>query len=116
MTGLDTSVDYRSVTYGTEFVCVSYGDKSYHHVYEAETNTETLQSTLQVAGTLLLTKLYTSQTTVTITDDAITQDSTFDIYTDKYGVNPKNVTVDTGSITLEFKPQEVDVNIKVVVK
>jgi hypothetical protein len=116
MTGLDTSVDYRSVTYGTEFVCVSYGDKSYHHVYETETNTETLQSTLQVAGTLLLTKLYTSQTTVTITDDAITTDSTFDIYTNKYGVNPKNVTVDTGSITLEFKAQETDVNIKVVVK
>jgi type I site-specific restriction-modification system R (restriction) subunit len=53
---------------------------------------------------------------VTIEDASITQDSTFDIYTDKYGVNPKNVTVNTGSITLEFKAQEVDVNIKVVVK
>ena len=114
MTGLDTSVDYRSVTYGTEFVCVSYGDKSYHYVYEVETNTETLQGSLQVAGTLLLTKLYTGETTVTITDNSITQDSTLDIYTDKYGVNPKNVTVDTGSITLEFKAQESDLNVKVV--
>ena len=49
-------------------------------------------------------------------DASITPDSTFDIYTDKYGVNPKNVTVDTGRITLEFKAQETDVNIKVVVK
>ena len=116
ISGLDTSVDYRSVTYGTEFVCVSYGDKSYHNVYETETNTETIQGTLQVAGTLLLTKLYTGETTVTIEDTSITQDCTLDIYTDKYGVNPKNVTVDTGSITLEFKAQETDVNIKVVVK
>jgi hypothetical protein len=116
MSGLDTSKAYWGVTYGTEFVCVGDSGLSSHHVYETETNTETLQSTLQVAGTLLLTKLYAGKTTVTITGDAITQDSTFDIYTDKYGVNPKNVTVDTGSITLEFKPQEVDVNIKVVVK
>jgi hypothetical protein len=116
MTGLNTSIQYFGVTYGTEFVTVGSTGASYHHVYETETNTETLQSTLQVAGTLLLTKLFTGQTTVTITDDAIKQSSTFDIYTDKYGVNPKNVTVDTGSITLEFKPQETDVNIKVVVK
>ena len=116
MSGLDTSTTYYGVTYGTEFVCVGYKGASSHYVYEAETKTDHLQSTLQVAGTLLLTKLYTGQTTVTITDEAITQDCTIDIYTDKYGVNPKNVTVDTGSITLEFKAQETDVNIKVVVK
>lgn len=114
MTGLE-SATYNGVTYGTEFVCVGNTD-SYHYVYEAETKTDHLQGTLQVAGTLLLTKLYASQTTVTIEDASITQDSTFDIYTDKYGVNPKNVTVNTGSITLEFKAQETDVNIKVVVK
>ena len=116
ISGLVTSKHYIAVTYGTEFVCVGESGLSSHHVYDVETNTETLQSTLQVAGTLLLTKLYTGQTTVTITDEAITQDCTIDIYTDKYGVNPKNVTVDTGSITLEFKAQETDVNIKVVVK
>ena len=116
MSGLDTSVNYSGVTYGTEFVAVGNKGALAHYVYETETETETLQSTLQVAGTLLLTKLYAGETTVTITDEAITQDSTFDIYTDKYGVNPKNVTVDTGSITLEFKPQETDVNVKVVVK
>ena len=117
MTGLDTSKTYYfDVTYGTEFVCVGESGLSYHNVYETETNTETLHSTLQVAGTLLLTKLYTGETTVTITDTSITQDCTLDIYTDKYGVNPKNVTVDTGSITLEFKAQATDVNIKVVVK
>jgi photosystem II stability/assembly factor-like uncharacterized protein len=114
ISGLNKS--YMAVTYGEVFVCVGESGLSSHHVYETETNTETLQSTLQVAGTLLLTKLHTGETTVTITDDAITQESTFDIYTNKYGVNPKNVTVDTGSITLEFKPQETDVNIKVVVK
>lgn len=116
LTGLDTSKHYYGVIYGTELITVGASGTSNHYVYETETESETLQSTLQVAGTLLLTKLYASQTTVTITDEAITTDSTFDIYTDKYGVNPKNVTVDTGSITLEFKPQETDVNIKVVVK
>ena len=116
MTGLDTSTTYQAVTYGTDFVCVGQSGASAHYVYETETNTETLQGSLQVAGTLLLTKLYAGQTTVTIEDASITQDSTLDIYTDKYGVNPKNVTVDTGSITLEFKAQETDVNIKVVVK
>ena len=115
MTGLE-SKSYLGVAYGTEFVCVGNNGSSYHYVYETETKTDNLHSTLQVAGTLLLTKLYTGETTVTITDDAITQDSTFDIYTDKYGVNPKNVTVNTGSITLEFKTQETDVNVKVVCK
>lgn len=115
MSGLNTNA-YTGVTYGTEFVCVGTAGSSNHHVYETETNTETLQSTLQVAGTLLLTKLYAGQTTVTIEDSSITQDSTLDIYTNIYGVNPKKVTVDTGSITLEFKTQETDVNIKVVVK
>ena len=113
MTGLDTSKTYYGVTYGNDrFVCVGNTGLSYYNAL----NTETLQSTLQVAGILLLARLNANQTTVTITDDAITQDSTFDIYTSKYGVNPKNVTVDTGSITLEFKPQETDVNVKVVCK
>ena len=116
MSGLNTSSNYLGITYGTEFVCVGTYGSSYHRVYEVETKTDTLHSTLQVAGTLLLTKLYTGETTVTITDSSITQDCTLDIYTDKYGVNPKNVTVDTGSITLEFKAQATDVNIKVVVK
>ena len=115
MSGL-VSLQYNAVTYGTEFVCVGASGSSSHYVYETETKTDNLHSTLQVAGTLLLTKLYTGETIVTIEDASITQDSTFDIYTNKYGVNPKNVTVDTGSITLEFKPQETDVNIKVVVK
>ena len=111
MTGLNTN-SYKGVTYGNnKFVCVGFYGSSFYNSFETK-----LTSTLQVAGTLLLTKLYTGETTVTITDSSITQDSTFDIYTDKYGVNPKNVTVDTGSITLEFKAQETDVNIKVVVK
>jgi hypothetical protein len=115
--GLDTSANYyRGITYGTEFVAMGDDGVSSHRVYEVETNTETLQGTLQVAGTLLLTKLYAGETTVTISDTSITQDCTLDIYADKYGVNPKNVTVDTGSITLEFKAQESDLNIKVVVK
>ena len=116
MTGLDTSTTYQAVTYGTDFVCVGQSGASAHYVYETETNTETLQGSLQVAGTLLLTKLYTGQTTVTIEDASITQDSTFEFYTDKFGVGVKNVTVDTGKITLEFRKQNRDLLIKVVVK
>lgn len=61
-----------------------------------------------VTGTLLA-----GNTTVTITDSVITTTATFDFYTDTYGVNPTNISVSTGSITLTFEEQASDVIVKV---
>ena len=65
-------------------------------------------SYVEVSGTLLA-----GETTITLTDDAITTDSKFDFYTSIYGVSPTNVTVATGSITLEFDAQETDMSVEV---
>ena len=62
----------------------------------------------EVTGTLLA-----GNTTVTITDSAITPTATYDFYTDVYGINPTNVNILTGSITLTFEEQSSDVLVKV---
>ena len=57
--------------------------------------------------------LSAGSTSVTITDARIKADGLIDIYTDVYGVNPTDVEVSDGSITLNFDAQEVDVQVKV---
>lgn len=42
-----------------------------------------------------------------------TSSSTLDIYTNVFGVNPTNVSVSSGSITLTFPSQSSNVNVKV---
>lgn len=69
-----------------------------------------------VIGTVLTDTLEAGETQLTLTDAAITTDSTFDFYTDTYGVNPVAVTVSTGTITLTFEEQASDIEVKVVVK
>lgn len=61
-----------------------------------------------VTGTLT-----TGQTTLTLTNSAITTNSTLDFYTDTFGVNPTDVTVTTGSVTLTFEEQANDIDVKV---
>lgn len=61
-----------------------------------------------VTGTLTA-----GQTTLTLTNSAITTNSTLDFYTDTFGVNPTNVTVTTGSVTLTFEEQADDIEVKV---
>lgn len=61
-----------------------------------------------VTGTLTA-----GQTTLTLTNSAITTDSTLDFYTDTFGVNPTDVTVTTGSVTLTFEEQADDIEVKV---
>lgn len=67
-------------------------------------------------GTTLTGTLAAGDTQLVLNDENITTDSTVEIYTDVYGVSPKNVTVQDGQITLEFKAQETNVNVKVVIK
>ena len=49
-------------------------------------------------------------------DDSIKSYSTIDIYTDKWGVNPTDVTVVTGKITLTFDAQDSVLAVKVEVR
>ena len=44
---------------------------------------------------------------------AITTTSTYDIFTDVYGVSPTAVSVTTGELTLTFEAQESDLSVKV---
>ena len=60
--------------------------------------------------------LAAGSTTLILSDENITINSTIDIYTNVYGISPKNVTVEDGQITLEFKALDNDLQIKVVVK
>lgn len=75
-----------------------------------EENAEVV-SISSVSGVLL-----SGETELTLSDESITEDSTIDIYTDCYGVNPKTAEVANGSIAMTFKEQEKDINVKVVVK
>lgn len=61
----------------------------------------------------LTATLSTGETTLTISDSSITEDSMIDIYTNVFGVNPTEVTVASGSITLVFDAQETDLGVKV---
>lgn len=52
-------------------------------------------------------------TSITLHDESITGEEMIEVFTDIYGVNPKTITSEVGSITLTFKAQENDMNIKV---
>lgn len=62
----------------------------------------------EVTGTLSV-----GSTSITLSNSSITTSSTIDVYTDKFGVNPTNMTVSTGKIVLTFKAQSSAVNVKV---
>ena len=57
--------------------------------------------------------LTAGQTSITLTDSSILESSTFDFYTSKFGINPTNVSVLNGSITLTFDEQSTDLDVKI---
>lgn len=61
-----------------------------------------------VTGTLTA-----GQTSLTLSNASITTSSTLDFYTDVFGVNPTNVSVSTGSVTLTFPVQVNNIGVKV---
>ena len=67
----------------------------------------------EMYGKVFVDTLTAGNTTVTIQDSAITTNSTLDIYTDTFGVNPSDVTVTTGQIVLTFASQSSNVGVKV---
>lgn len=61
-----------------------------------------------VTGTLTA-----GSTSITLQDASITTSSTIEVYTDTFGVNPTNVAVATGSVTLTFEAQANNLGVKV---
>ena len=61
-----------------------------------------------VTGTLTA-----GNTSITLSNQAITTSSTLDYYTSVFGVNPLSVSVSTGSVTLTFEAQSLDIDVKV---
>ena len=60
--------------------------------------------------------LQLGNTEVTITDDRITEEGMFSIYTNKYGANPNSVEVVGNTMTLIFPEQETEIQVKVVME
>ena len=69
----------------------------------------------QNKSTVVTGTLSSGSTSITLSNSAITTDSTIDFYTSIYGVNPKTVSVSSGSITLTFDAQSSDMGVKVVI-
>lgn len=65
--------------------------------------------------TVLVGSLPSGSTEVVFEDPAITSDSTLDFYTDKFGVNPTDVIIETGKVTLIFDSQGENHGVKVVI-
>ena len=66
--------------------------------------------------TVVTGTLAAGSTSITLSNSAITTSSIVDIYTDKYGVNPTDVTVSAGKVVLTFESQSSAVNIRIEVK
>ena len=60
-----------------------------------------------VSGTLSA-----GNTSIELSNDAISSSSTVDIYTEVYGITPETVTVMDGKIVLTFESQDVDISVK----
>lgn len=68
-------------------------------------------------GGLILeaTSIPSSQTSITFTDANITEDSIIDVYDSIFGFNVKNITVSSGSCTVEFDAQSSTHDMKIVI-
>ena len=67
-------------------------------------------------GTTLTSTLSAGSTSLVFSNSVITTSSTIDLYTDAYGVNPTDVKVEAGKMTLTFDAQTKDISVKAVIK
>ena len=66
--------------------------------------------------TVITDILFAGATSLELSNSAITESSTIDIYTSRYGVNPTDVVVTAGKITLTFDAQTDTINVKAEVR
>ena len=67
-------------------------------------------------GTTFTSTLSSGSTSLVFSNSVITTSSTIDLYTDTYGVNPTDVRVEAGKMTLTFDAQTKDISVKAVIK
>ena len=78
---------------------------------------QTGDTTIELSGETILTgTLKAGETSLTLTSEAISEDSLIDAYTNIYGVAPTAISQSAGSITLTFKSQSSDMGVKVVIR
>ena len=96
------------VSSGAAANSVGASQNALYNAYNTLNNKVSAISYVKVSGTLTA-----GQTSIKLTNSAITTDSKFDLYTSIYGVSPADVTVASGSSTLGFDAQETNMNVEV---
>lgn len=67
------------------------------------------------APTILSATLRTGDTSVSFTNPKITSTAFIQFFTSMYGLSPKEVTQSGNTLTVLFAPQEIDVNVRVMI-
>lgn len=68
------------------------------------------------APTILTSTLSAGSTSVTFSNAAITTTAMYDVYADKYGLTPTNISITTGQAVLTFEAQSSNVSVKLVIR
>lgn len=86
------------------------GENNVYTVYGIQTSDDVnkIFPWTELTGTLTA-----GNTSLVISDSSITTDSVIDYYTDTFGVEPTDITVATGSVTMTFEAQQSDIGVKV---
>ena len=79
-----------------------------------KTNTEIGKK--EDAATVLTSTLSSGSTSLTFSNAAITTTAMYDVYADKYGLTPTDITITTGQAVLTFEAQSANVSIKLVIR
>lgn len=68
------------------------------------------------APIILTSTLSAGSTSLTFSNAAITTNAMYDVYADKYGLTPTDITVTTGQAVLTFEAQSSNVSVKLVIR
>lgn len=80
------------------------------------TATQAALNAKENASTVLTSTLSAGNTSLTFSNAAITTTSMYDVYADKYGLTPTNISITTGQAVLTFEAQSSNVSIKLVIR
>ena len=80
------------------------------------TATQTALNAKENASTVLTSTLSAGSTSLTFSNAAITTTAMYDVYADKYGLTPTDITITTGQAVLTFEAQSSNVSVKLVIR
>ena len=80
------------------------------------TATQTALNAKENASTVLTSTLSAGSTSLTFSNAAITTTAMYDVYADKYGLTPTDITITTGQAVLTFEAQASNVSVKLVIR